>query len=50
MTIIKIAMQTQVKFPSIPKLSSSPKTKIIFLRLSLWDDELLSTPKVITFH
>ena len=28
---------------------SSPSTKTLFLRLSPWDDEVLSTPKIITF-
>ena len=32
-----------------PKVEPSPIIKKIFLRLSAWDDELLSTSKVIRF-
>ena len=37
------------KLPLIPKVSPSPKIKKSFLRLSVWGDELLSFPKIITF-
>ena len=37
------------KLPLSPKLGLSPNVKRIFLRLSEWDDELLSTSKIITF-
>ena len=37
------------KLPLIPLVGPSPRTKVLFLRLSAWDDELLTTPKVITF-
>ena len=37
------------KLPSIPKVRPSPNIKKLFLGLSEWDDELLSTPKTITF-
>ena len=33
----------------MPKVSPSPKIKKTFLILSRWDDELLSTPNIITF-
>ena len=36
-------------FPLIPNAGLSPNIKKVFLRLSEWDDELLSTPKIITF-
>ena len=37
--------------PKLPLIlnKTSPSTKTLFLRLSPWDDELLSTPKIITF-
>ena len=37
------------KLPLIPKLNLHLILKKLFFRLSLWDDELLSTPKIITF-
>ena len=37
------------KRPLTPKGGPTPSTKKIFLQLSPWDDELLSTPKIITF-
>ena len=39
----------QPKLPLIPKVGPSPNIKKLFLRLSEWDNELLSTPKIITF-
>ena len=36
-------------FPLLPKVEYSPNIKKLFLRLSEWDDELLPTPKTITF-
>ena len=35
--------------PLIPKVRPSPSTKKLFLRLSAWNEKLLSTPKIITF-
>ena len=35
--------------PLIPKVVPSPKIKKSFLRLSVWDDELLSAPDIMTF-
>ena len=50
------AMQTQAKcyysskmLPLISSVGSSYNTKKLFLQLSAWDDELLSTPKITTF-
>ena len=37
------------KFPLIPKVYPSSNIKKIFVRLSVWDDELLSTPEIIIF-
>ena len=37
------------KLPLILNVSLSHDIKKLFLRLSVWDDELLSTPKIITF-
>ena len=42
-------------FPPVPTISSissvgpSPGTRKLFLWLSVWDDELLSTAKITTF-
>ena len=39
------------KLPLMPKSRGpSTSTKKVFSRFSVWDDELLSTPKVATFH
>ena len=38
--------------PMLPLISSvdpSPNTKKLFLQISVWDDELLSKPKITTF-
>ena len=38
--------------PTLPLISlvgSLSNTKKVFLGLSIWDDELLSTPKITTF-
>ena len=37
------------KLPLIPKASRSPNIKKLFLRLSIGDDDLLSTPKILGF-
>ena len=37
------------KLPLIPKVGTSLSTKRLFLQLSACDDELLLTPKIITF-
>ena len=37
------------KLPSIPKSGPSLNIETLFLQLSEWDNELLSTPKIITF-
>ena len=37
------------KLPLIPNVGPSPSTKKLFLRFSAWNDDLLSTPKIITF-
>ena len=37
------------KLPLIPKVVLPPRFKKLFLRLSEWDNEPLSTPKMITF-
>ena len=42
-------MSGEQKFPLIPKVGPSHRSKNIFLQPSEWDDELLSTPKTITF-
>ena len=39
----------ELKTPSIPKVGPSASTENLFSRLSAWDDELLSTPKIIAF-
>ena len=39
----------ETKLPLIPKVWFSPNIKNLVLRLSEWDDELLSTPKTITY-
>ena len=36
-------------FSDAPNFALTPKVKKSFLSLSLWDDELLSTPNTITF-
>ena len=36
------------KFSLIPQVGPSPSIKNLFLQLSEWDDELLSTPQIIT--
>ena len=37
------------KLPLIPKVYPSPKTKNLFLWLSIWDYELVPTAKVTAF-
>ena len=37
------------KLPLIPKVSRSPNIKKFILGLSIGDDDLLSTPKIIGF-
>ena len=37
------------KLPLILKVSPQPNTKTLFMRLSGFDHELLSIPKIITF-
>ena len=37
------------KLPLIPKVSPLPNSKKLFYRLSVWDGELLSAPKIMTF-
>ena len=37
------------KIPVIPWVGPSPNTKKFFSRLSVWNDQLLSTPKITTF-
>ena len=36
--------------PLILSVGPSSCTKRLFVRLSVWDDELLSKPKIITFQ
>ena len=38
------------KLPLIPNVGPSPNNKNLSLWLSAWDDELLTTPKIITFQ
>ena len=47
--INKIFFSGAPKLPLMPKVSLSPKIKKSFLRLSVRDDELLSTPNIIIF-
>ena len=37
------------KLPLIPKVGPSPSTKKLLLKVTARDDELFSTPKIITF-
>ena len=37
------------KLSLLPKVCNSPNTRNLFLRLLAWDDELLSTPKIVSF-
>ena len=37
------------KLPLIEKIGPPPNSKKVFLQLSAWDDEILSTSKIITF-
>ena len=47
--LILISFSGELKLPLIPKVGPKPNVKKLFLRLSTCDDELLSTPKIITF-
>ena len=46
--LILISFYDEPKLPLIPKVGPSAEIKKI-LWLSAWDDELLSTPKIIAF-
>ena len=51
-TLLKLILNFysgEAKLPLIPKAGPSPNITKLFLGLSEWDDELLSTPKMITF-
>ena len=52
LSLLKLILNFFSAAPVLPLVSSvdlSPNTKKVFLRLSVWDDELLSTLKLMTF-
>ena len=50
--LLKLTLKCSSSAPMLPLISSvgpSPNTKKLFFQLSVWDNELISTPKIMTF-